>query len=127
MDFQEQERLERVRSRNEYGILAIKNLILLNGASAISMLTLIGAVTEKISPSGPIFGWYQFLPVLLFGLGAFSGAIAAGFANFSQQEHIDGNSTKGKRFFSASVIFVLIGYLVFLIGITFAFSAFSIF
>lgn len=121
MEFEQQKCLERIRSRNEYGILAIKNLILLNGAAAIAMLTLLGAMVEKFPQNKLQFDLCQLLPIIVFGFGSFLGAMSSGFANLSQQEYISGKSDKGKKFKWWAIRFVSIGYLAFLSGLVMAF------
>lgn len=125
MTFETEERMERVRSRNEFAILMMKSVVLLNGAAAISILTLVGAIFEKLQPDGSIFGFCKFLPILIFGIGAFAGCCAAGFANISQQAHLDGNVSRGKMYRRFAAGSLVAGLVLFLGGSGLAFYAFT--
>lgn len=71
--------LELLKAAFEFAGIAIKSLLLLNGAAAISTLTFIGNSTKNGDVDRTLF-----LPLVLFAAGALAGAFAAGMAYVAQ-------------------------------------------
>lgn len=71
--------VELLKASFEFAYIAIKSLLLLNGAAAISTLTFIGNADHAGSLDKQLF-----LPLILFGIGALTGAFSAGMAYLAQ-------------------------------------------
>ena len=101
----------------KYVAEGIKGVFLLNGASAVSILTFMG--NTKIASEHLILG------LLSFAIGALSGPVAFCLAYLTQlqygnQQRKNGSWSTGSRYHKATFVTVAIGMLLFIVGIAFA-------
>ena len=124
MEYAEEEKLLQMRSRNEFGVMAIKYAVIINGGAAIAITSLLGAISAKAPSEKLVFSLTHLSPVVLFALGVLSGALSAAFANLSQHDFLEGKIVSATCYQRMAFGAVGAGYVLFFVGILCAFFAY---
>ena len=110
---------------NTFANAALRGLLIVNGGAAIAILAFLGKVVSR-SPDATKLSVGNFeCPLMIFGLGVFCSALAAGLGFLSQLCFHDlHRSALGNGFRIAAVVVAIAGYVLFLAGLCEAGRAF---
>jgi hypothetical protein len=123
LDIHSKHRIEMFKAVIESGREALNALVLINGGAVVALLGFMGAIISKALP--PTLGQSLTIPLLLFGIGVLTGGIGFATRYFSQALFAKDNIFWGDFSKYLAVVIAMAGYILFGIGIYWAYSAFS--
>jgi anti-sigma28 factor (negative regulator of flagellin synthesis) len=124
LDVQTKHRIEMFKAVIESGREALNALVLINGGAVIALLGFMGGTVSKGLPQA--LGLNLTIPLLQFGLGVLTGAIAFATRYLSQAFYSAPRKRTGDAFKYVAILFAFTGYGLFGWGIYGAYRAFSI-
>lgn len=116
--------LEMFRTVFDSSKTALTTSILVNGGATVALLALLGNLVGKVPPV--IFDGKSalILSLILFAVGVFLGAIATAGTYFTQYCYSVGRKRSATGFHIATVVLVLLSYVMFASGVWAAYCAF---
>jgi hypothetical protein len=117
-----QHSVEMFRSVIEAGREALKAVVLINGGAVVALLGFLGAAIAKSFPSS--LGLSLAGALGYFGAGVLLGALGFGARYSAQASYSQSNNYVGIQFHVLSVVFAVVAYLFFGIGVIRAYGAF---
>lgn len=105
----------------QFGGAALKSAILINGGAAVALLAFMGAIFI----GKPEVSKELTCPLMVFTFGVLSATIASGVSYCTQYYYSSKNDSKGDYWRGATIIFIVLSYILFAAGIIFTGDIFS--